>query len=99
MCPNRTLKHAAPTCSRSGEKIAPVFPEKAQKVARLSRNSYLQNRLKKLTVDNFEYIDLVSKSKASQEDIDALAAEAKAGWWARNKERFKDLPGFEDITT
>jgi len=47
----------------------------------------------------FEYIDLVSKSKASQEDIDALAAEAKAGWWARNKERFKDLPGFEDITT
>ena len=44
----------------------------------------------------FEYIDLVSKSKASQEDIDTLAAEAKAGWWERNKERFKDVPGFEE---
>jgi hypothetical protein len=32
-------------------KNRPGFPEKAQKVARLSRNSYLQNRLKKLTVE------------------------------------------------
>ncbi|MEZ4984627.1 MAG: hypothetical protein R2795_06280 [Saprospiraceae bacterium] len=45
----------------------------------------------------FEYIDLVGKSQASQEDIDGLANEVKSGWWEHNKERFKDVPGFEEI--
>jgi len=45
----------------------------------------------------FTYIDLVSKSKADQEQIAKLANEVKKGWWERNKNRFADKPGFEDI--
>lgn len=45
----------------------------------------------------FEYVNLVSKSEATQEDIDELAKKAKSGWWEENKERFKDIPGFEDV--
>lgn len=45
----------------------------------------------------FTYIDLVSKSEARQEQIDKLAKEVKKGWWEKNKDRFKDQPGFEDI--
>lgn len=45
----------------------------------------------------FEYVNLVSKSEATQEDIDELAKKAKSGWWEKNKERFKDIPGFEDV--
>jgi len=45
----------------------------------------------------FTYIDLVSKSKAKQEQIDELAKEVNRGWWEKNKDRFKGKPGFEDI--
>lgn len=44
----------------------------------------------------FTYIDLVRKSKAKQEQINALAEEVKKGWWEKNKDRFKGKPGFED---
>jgi uncharacterized Ntn-hydrolase superfamily protein len=37
----------------------------------------------------FTYIDLVSKSKAEQEQIDDIAKEIKKGWWLKNKDRFK----------
>jgi hypothetical protein len=45
----------------------------------------------------FTYIDLVSKSKATQEQIDELAKEVNKGWWEKNKDRFKGKPGFEDL--
>lgn len=45
----------------------------------------------------FEYIDLVSESKATQEQIDALAKEAKSGWWEKNKQRFAHLDEFKDL--
>jgi hypothetical protein len=45
----------------------------------------------------FEYINLVSKSEATQEDIDELAKEAKLGWWEKNKKRFRDISGFEEV--
>lgn len=45
----------------------------------------------------FTYINLVSKSKADQEQIDDLAKEVKSGWWEKNKDRFKGKPGFEDV--
>ncbi len=34
------------------------------------------------------YKELVSKSKASQEDIDQLARELNKSWWQKNKEQF-----------
>ena len=43
-------------------------------------------------LDYLSYKQAVSKSKATQEQIDALAEEAKKGWWEKNKDR---LPGLK----
>lgn len=48
-------------------------------------------------VNYFNYVELVSKSKATQEQIDELAKAAKKGWWERNKERFQGMKGLEDL--
>lgn len=44
----------------------------------------------------FEYVNLVSKSQATQKQIDDLAKEVNQGWWKKNKERFVGKEGFED---
>ncbi len=41
------------------------------------------------------YVNVGSKSDVQQQDIDALAIEAKSGWWEANKHRFEGKPGFE----
>ncbi len=38
-------------------------------------------------LDYLIYSEATSKSKATQDDIDALAKEVKKGWWERNKSR------------
>jgi len=45
----------------------------------------------------FEYVDLLSESNATQEQIDDLARDVKKGWWAKNKSRFKDIEEFKNI--
>ncbi len=45
----------------------------------------------------FEYINLVSKSKATQKDIDEISRKAKSGWWEANKDRFIGKQGFEGL--
>lgn len=47
----------------------------------------------------FEYVSLVRKSKATDEEIETLAQEAKKGWWEKNKDRFKGIEGFEGLAT
>ena len=39
-------------------------------------------------VDYLTYKEATAKSKAKQTDVDALAKEAKEGWWAKNRSRF-----------
>lgn len=39
-------------------------------------------------LDFIKFQEIVSKSKASQEQIDALATESKSTWWEKNKKRF-----------
>ena len=39
-------------------------------------------------VDYLTYKEATAKSKAKQSDVDALAKEVKAGWWAANRSRF-----------
>ncbi len=39
-------------------------------------------------INYLSYREATSKSKATQEDVDALAKEAKSSWWADNKHRF-----------
>jgi len=48
-------------------------------------------------LDYFEYVDLASNSKATQVQIDKLAKEVNQNWWQKNKTRFLDKPGFEDV--
>jgi hypothetical protein len=45
--------------------------------------TYLQEFL-----DYLNYKQIISKSEASQEDIDDLANESKTSWWEANKQRF-----------
>ena len=39
-------------------------------------------------IDYVKYLEATSKSKAKQSDIDKLADEVNASWWAKNKSRF-----------
>lgn len=39
-------------------------------------------------IDYLTYKETTSKSKAKQSEVDALASEAKQGWWEKNKSRF-----------
>jgi hypothetical protein len=49
-----------------------------------SINSYGLQRL----IDYIKYLEATSQSKAKQADVDALADEVNASWWAKNKRRF-----------
>ena len=53
---------------------------------------YIQNMLNYVA-----YVQDGSESKVTQEQIDALAKEGKSGWWAKNRERFEGVAGFEDL--
>ncbi len=39
-------------------------------------------------MDYLEYLEITSKSKATQEDADKLADELNENWWAKNRNRF-----------
>lgn len=39
-------------------------------------------------IDFIRYRELIAQSQATQEDIDALAAEVNASWWEQNRSRF-----------
>lgn len=39
-------------------------------------------------LDYIKYREIVSKSKATQKQIDELARESKSSWWEKNKNRF-----------
>jgi len=38
-------------------------------------------------IDYLIYKESVSKSEATQADVDALASDVKSGWWEKNKDR------------
>ena len=39
-------------------------------------------------IDYIEYLELISKSSASQSDADKLANELNQSWWNKNKDSF-----------
>ncbi len=39
-------------------------------------------------LDYVKYLEATAKSKAKQKDVDKLADEVNASWWAKNKKRF-----------
>ncbi len=55
-------------------------------IIRISSDVDLQEIQKSL--DYIRYKELVSKSTATQTDIDKLAAEVNQGWWDKNKHKY-----------
>lgn len=41
------------------------------------------------------YVELGRNSNITQEDVDEMVKETKDRWWEENKERFRDVEGFE----
>jgi predicted trehalose synthase len=39
-------------------------------------------------IDYLDYLEITSKSKATQGDADRLADELNESWWAKNRKRF-----------
>ena len=39
-------------------------------------------------IDYAKYLEATAKSKAKQADVDKLADEVNAAWWAKNRKRF-----------
>ena len=39
-------------------------------------------------IDYLSYLEVTSKSKAKQSEVDKLAKEVKKGWWKKNRKRF-----------
>ena len=39
-------------------------------------------------IDYIRFMEIVSKSEATQEDIDELAEDINKSWWEKNKSRF-----------
>ncbi|OFX18414.1 MAG: hypothetical protein A2033_18715 [Bacteroidetes bacterium GWA2_31_9] len=39
-------------------------------------------------IDYLKYLEATSMSKAKQSDVDKLANEVNASWWAKNRNRF-----------
>ena len=39
-------------------------------------------------IDYMKYLEVTSKSKAKQSDVDKLADDVNASWWSKNRKRF-----------
>ena len=39
-------------------------------------------------IDHLEYLEITSKSQATQEDADQLADELNENWWKKNRQKF-----------
>lgn len=39
-------------------------------------------------IDYLEYLEITSKSQATQEDADQLAEELNENWWKKNRKKF-----------
>jgi hypothetical protein len=61
--------------------------ERTSKEVIIRLPSYVDTNGLQRLVDYLSYKEATSKSKAKQSDVDALAKEAKTGWWAKNRSR------------
>lgn len=48
-------------------------------------------------LEYFQFIDVVSRSEATQKDIDELSKEVKAGWSKEMKDRLAQMDEFKDL--
>ncbi len=62
--------------------------ERTSKEVIIRLPSYVDTNGLQSLVDYLTYKEATAKSKAKQSEVNALAKEAKDGWWAKNKDRF-----------
>jgi hypothetical protein len=62
--------------------------ERTSKEVIIRLPSYVDTDGLQRLVDYLTYKEATAKSKAKQSDVDNLAKESKAGWWAKNRSRF-----------
>ncbi len=62
--------------------------ERTSKEVIIRLPSYVDTDGLQRLVDYLTYKEATAKSKAKQTDVDALAKEAKEGWWAKNRGSF-----------
>lgn len=55
-------------------------------IIRISPNVNLEDIQKSL--DFIRYKEIISKSKATQSDVDSLAKEINKDWWSKNKSKY-----------
>jgi hypothetical protein len=48
-------------------------------------------------LEYFQFIDVVSRSTATTDDIEGLSKEVKAGWSKEMKEKLSQLDEFKDV--
>ena len=48
-------------------------------------------------LQHFNFIEIVSRSKATQKDIDKLSKEVKSGWSDEAKDKLKQMDEFKDL--
>ena len=48
-------------------------------------------------LEYFQFLDVVSRSKATEQDIEELSKEVKSGWSQEVKDRLSQLDEFKDI--
>ncbi|MGZ3756308.1 MAG: hypothetical protein ACXVAY_17710 [Mucilaginibacter sp.] len=64
-----------------------IIENKADEIIiRISPNVNLEEIQKSL--DFIRYKEILSKSKATQSDVDTLAKETNSNWWTKNKSKY-----------
>ena len=64
-----------------------IIENKADEIIiRISSNVNLEDIQKSL--DFIRYKEILSKSKATQSDVDTLAKEINSNWWNKNKSKY-----------
>ena len=48
-------------------------------------------------LEYFRFLDVVSRSKATEQDIEELSKEVKSGWSQEMKDRLSQLDEFKDV--
>jgi hypothetical protein len=44
-----------------------------------------------------KYVELGKDSQITQADVEKMVKETKGRWWEENKEKFRDVEGFEEF--
>jgi hypothetical protein len=65
-------------------------------VIKIPLSEFSPGRTTEEVVKYFEYVALGAKSQMTDAGIREMVKESKGRWWETNKERFRNVPGFED---